>query len=337
MSQIINLLWKNFELLDELPYITMADSFVKTNKVWWWHWEARLYIWQSNSELSFNDFFNKFQWNCFFVKNDFLKFLEDAKYEYDFKEQLYQKNITPHRIEYKNEISLWDKSFLKFKINPQNWERDKNRYYISSDSDFYTMMRKISLPNISYLTILKLKDTSTWEVWFYFHLFLDYTYNSQNHPQLILNIEKKLQNRLLAKNISNKDRLEVERIVKSRKWQWEYRERLLHDISSCIITWVNDERLLIASHIKPWAIAEDHEKIDYLNWLTLSPTYDKLFDQWFITFTDSWIMHVSPYISPMNQKRLNLIDKQKFEFKITGREKYLEYHNMNIFKWQIHL
>lgn len=329
----LDFLWGAYQVIDELPYITIADSFVFSNKIGWGHGEARLYIGQkNNSNISYEDFFDWFQRRCFFLKKDFLKFMSDAEYEYKNKEQSYIKDISLLWDRYNNEISDIKDDYLYFTIKPQNWEKDYNRFYISSREECYTLMRKISLPNISYLTILKIKNINSWEIFYYFHLFIDYAYNSQNHPHLILRIEESLQKRLENKNVSHEDRLEVERIVKSRKWQWQYRDRLLQDMNCCIVTWVNDERLLIASHIKPWAVSEDYEKIDYLNWLILTPTYDKLFDQWFITFTDSGIMLVSPYISPMNQKKMNLSNNQKFSFNVSWREKYLDFHNNNIFK-----
>jgi len=329
----LNLGGQEFEIVDEIPYITIADSFVRTNKTWGWHWEARLYVWNTSRKEPFDVFFEWFKGRCFFFKNDFSKFLVDSKYEYEHKEQAYKKDITPLRSEYNDKISSREEDFLYFKVNAQNWDKDASRYYVSSTDDYYTMMRNISLPNISYLSILKVREIKTWEILFYFHLFLDYHYNSQNHPMLIAKVEERIKKMLQKPAVSETDKLRVDRLVKARKWQWQYRERLLQDINACIVTGVNDERLLIASHIKPRAIATDDEKIDYMNGLTLTPTYDRLFDQWFITFTIEWVMIVSPYISPMNQKKLSLINWQKFDFKIEWREKYLDFHNKNIFKW----
>jgi len=328
----LNLNSEKFEIIDEIPYITIADSFVRTNKIWNWHWEGRLYVWNIARDIPFEIFFEWFSKRCFFVKEDIKKYLEDAEYEYKNKEQKYQKDITPFWQVYTDWISARPDGLMFFDISPQNWEKDTSRYYISSQDPVYLMMRNISLPNISYLSIMKVREINTGEIFFYFHLFLDYTYNSQNHPILIAKTEQRIQRMLDKPSVTEWEKLQVERLVKARKWQWQYRDRLLQDINACIVTGVNDERLLIASHIKPWAIATDDEKVDYLNWLILTPTYDKLFDQGFITFTVSWTMLVSPYISPMNQKKLSLINWQQFEFKIAWREKYLEFHNENIFK-----
>ncbi len=96
---------------------------------------------------------------------------------------------------------------------------------------------------------------------------------------------------------------------------------------------VNDERLLIASHIKPWNKSDNFEKTDPKNGFMFTPTYDKLFDRGFISFESDGTMLVSPWISPMNQKRLNIFDGKKIKNLPTeGREKYLYYHRECVFK-----
>ncbi len=94
------------------------------------------------------------------------------------------------------------------------------------------------------------------------------------------------------------------------------------------------ERMLIASHIKPWAVCKnDDERIDKYNGLLLTPTYDRLFDQGFITFSNNGQISVSPYLSPLNTKRLGLIpDKQYNLQEHKKRSDYLDYHRQNIYK-----
>ena len=111
------------------------------------------------------------------------------------------------------------------------------------------------------------------------------------------------------------------------------REKLLDECPYCPITMVNDERLLIASHIKPWAKSTNFEKTDPKNGFMLTPTYDKLFDRGFISFENDGTMLVSPWISPMNQKRLDIFNGKKIRMLPTeGREAYLYYHRELVFK-----
>ena len=96
---------------------------------------------------------------------------------------------------------------------------------------------------------------------------------------------------------------------------------------------VNDERLLIASHIKPWVVSNNFEKTDPKNGFMFTPTYDKLFDRGFISFESDGTMLVSPWISPMNQKRLDIFNGKKIRMLPTeGREEYLCYHREFVFK-----
>ena len=102
----------------------------------------------------------------------------------------------------------------------------------------------------------------------------------------------------------------------------------------CPITMVNDDRLLIASHIKPWAVSTPKEQVDPNNGFMLSPLYDALFDKGFITFTDDRHMKVSNWLSPRNQERLHMKDDEFCQrLPINDeRKKYLEYHRKMVFK-----
>ncbi|MHA2810799.1 HNH endonuclease [Vibrio campbellii] len=63
--------------------------------------------------------------------------------------------------------------------------------------------------------------------------------------------------------------------------------------NTCPVTNVAMPELLIASHIVPWALSDDEEKIDGYNGLPLSPNADKLFDKGLISFYDNGEILVS--------------------------------------------
>ena len=61
--------------------------------------------------------------------------------------------------------------------------------------------------------------------------------------------------------------------------------------------------------------------------------FDRLFDQGFISFSNEGQIFVSPYLSPLNTKRLGLIDNKKYDLTLNKkRSGYLEYDRINIFK-----
>ena len=80
---------------------------------------------------------------------------------------------------------------------------------------------------------------------------------------------------------------EKQSLVKSRVGQGLYRSRLQTIEACCRVTGVSDSRLLTASHIKPWSVSSDAEKLDGNNGLFLSPHIDRLFDRGLISFSNS--------------------------------------------------
>lgn len=326
MGKIINISGEEFRLIDGLENISVVDSFVKINKIGRGAGEARLYIGPQRSRRDFQKFFNNFEDKCFFVKRDLRGYLEDAKFEYENQEQGYQKNISGYWSEYVRELKGFDER-IYFTVESALGERDQSRYYIRSyDKIFHGYFREIALPSITYLSILKLRNREG-KYFFYFRPFLNYFYNPLYHPARIKQEEKVIEG---SKTI---EPAEKEQLVKARTGQGKYREKLLEELPECIITKVNDERILVASHIKPWSVSANEERVDHFNGLTLTPTYDKLFDQGFISFKDNGAILISPYISPLNVKKLNLAPGRKYEvLSHKKRSIYLTYHREKIFK-----
>ncbi|MCK5475395.1 MAG: HNH endonuclease [Candidatus Pacebacteria bacterium] len=129
----------------------------------------------------------------------------------------------------------------------------------------------------------------------------------------------------------------TEKIVeqKIRIGQNYFRKSLIQELEKCPITQINEKRLLIASHIKPWVHSNNKERIDYKNGLLLSPLYDKLFDKGIglITFTLDKRILISNKLSKENISRLNIQHNQIIpDLPIAGRERFLKYHRQYIFQ-----
>ena len=127
---------------------------------------------------------------------------------------------------------------------------------------------------------------------------------------------------------------EVTKIKRGRDGQQKYREKLLEQCPFCPFTMVADDRLLIASHIKPWAVADENERTDPYNGYMLTPTYDRLFDQGFITFTEDRHVHISNFLSKRTCKQLGLEDDKFIQMLPMDKKriKYLEFHKQSVFK-----
>lgn len=76
---------------------------------------------------------------------------------------------------------------------------------------------------------------------------------------------------------------EKDQLIKARRGQGTYRYNLEKIEKKCRFTDVDDKRFLIASHIKPWRLSKNDERLDGNNGLLLSPHADKLFDSGFIS------------------------------------------------------
>ncbi|MHA1541143.1 MAG: HNH endonuclease [Alphaproteobacteria bacterium] len=327
--QVIKVLGEDYFVLDVIEHITIPDCFVvKRNKVGNSNGEAKLYLGSRKKEVYFRSFFDNFQnTKAFFLKQDFFSYLNDAKLEYEIQEQGYNISISHFWGENKNQVSKLNGIEL-FEIRESS-AGGKDRYYLENPkTSAYKLFRTIMLPTITYISILKLQNCKTKETIFYFRPFLDYFYDKRNATDRIKAKEE-------FDNKGKQETKEEQDTKKSRVGQGKYRGLILDEFpSGCLITNINDERLLIASHIKPWVDCDNvAEQVDRFNGLLLSPTYDRLFDQGFITFSGNGVVETSPYISPLNWKKLDLKTGKKFKLEEnTKRIEYLEYHKKNIFK-----
>lgn len=136
-------------------------------------------------------------------------------------------------------------------------------------------------------------------------------------------IEKEIEN----KNLVGTDKLAV---VRARVNQGLFRERLLRKYNKCCICGVDEESLLVASHIKPWVDSTPKERVDDNNGLLLCPNHDKLFDRGFISFDDDGSILISESLSENNRMFLNVNSDIKIMLDPAVQE-YMKYHRENIF------
>lgn len=270
---------------------------------------------------------------CFFSKTNFQKYLNDAKTEYFAQEQHYHNNISEYYNERLNEVNNLETNQIFFSIYDasDNLSQKQNRGYVRSDNSIWKLWRELILPSISYLSILKLVpiENKNVEPLFYFRILLDYQFRSFVHPRS-LGVQQELEKEEIETGIVKKPT--------HRKGAEKYRREVINYMPQCPFTKITDERLLIASHIKPYSICiknnENDQALDYLNGLALSPTYDKLFDQGYITFSDNGELVCGTQLSSYTWEKLSINPNAKNKMRIfpEEREIYLEYHRNNVFQ-----
>ena len=123
---------------------------------------------------------------------------------------------------------------------------------------------------------------------------------------------------------------EKEAVVKVRVNQGAFRDRLIKRFGQCCLCNVSEPRMLIASHIKPWAVSEASEKLDIDNGFLMCPNHDKLFDQGWITFDNDGKIFISNSLKEVDRVYLNVNPDMKIHVR-EGNKKYLEYHRENVF------
>lgn len=125
---------------------------------------------------------------------------------------------------------------------------------------------------------------------------------------------------------------EREQLCKARIGQGVYRDKLIDKFhGQCIITHINIPTLLTASHIKPWAVCDNHDRLSGDNGLLLSATYDRLFDGGYISFENDGELIVSSLVSRDNAAKLKLKTGDRYNLgfnKVMGD--FLEYHRDTI-------
>lgn len=81
-------------------------------------------------------------------------------------------------------------------------------------------------------------------------------------------------------------------LAKARIGQGLFRKLVMLDDPRCRVTGVEDSRVLIASHIKPWRDSTNQERLNGSNGIMLSPHVDALFDKHLLTFEEDGRMLV---------------------------------------------
>ena len=307
--------------------MTVPDCIVVgSNKLGHGHGEAKFYI---SSKEDMRRFYGKegFRAKCFMLKKDLISYMLAIKNEYLHPSQEYAKKEDLPRLwqERMNMINSLNEVVFFNAVDQQQIAGPRG--YINSIDEGYQIIRTIALPLISYVYVERVGRKN--ETLFYFNTI----WEKQSQP-LVFTYRKPKTEEPKAKKQEKEQEKEQQAIRQAREGQGKYREQLLEQCRFCPITMISDERLLIASHIKPWAASEDQEKTDPYNGYMLSPLYDKLFDRGFITFTASRRIILSDFISPYTWKQIGIKSKTFIQALPMDDKRiaYLNFHHESVFK-----
>ncbi len=121
-------------------------------------------------------------------------------------------------------------------------------------------------------------------------------------------------------------------LINARSGQGRYRSELIKKEKRCRITGISDKAFLVASHIKPWAISNDKEKLDTNNGLLLTPNLDRAFDRGLISFSSNGKILLSKRLSGAVSKVLGFNSSTHIGALNLAQQKYLKFHREKVFK-----
>lgn len=127
--------------------------------------------------------------------------------------------------------------------------------------------------------------------------------------------------------------LERERLVKTRVNQRIFRRMILASYDKgCCITGLRDSRILVAAHIKPWAV-DPQNRLNPCNGLAMNALHDRAFENGLITIDQQYRIRISSQLK--KRENANAYDYfQKYDHrriilpqKFWPNPEFLQYHN----------
>jgi putative restriction endonuclease len=129
------------------------------------------------------------------------------------------------------------------------------------------------------------------------------------------------------------DETERTALISARRGQGRFREGVSYVEPACRFTGVTTPQLLIASHIQPWhRCSTNAERLDPFNGLMLTPTYDRLFDSGFISFSPHSELLISKNLAHEDMQKIRMDPDFVTDPFRPSQLKYLEYHREHVFK-----
>lgn len=227
----------------------------------------------------------------------------------------------------------------------KQWLVDKDRFSVATVGKYAGAVNTISKEMLSAHVIRKpILEMSTWELDIAIPLILRnegfmvknktgnnmYSNALKQYRYFINDTIDKLEETVIIEATNETEKLSL---VKSRVGQGQYREDLMQKYrGQCVITGINLPKLLTASHIKPWSVSSNKERLDVENGFLLSSNLDKLFDSGLMSFKKDGKMMLSSFVGVENEKKLHISKDMVVDLKASKQLlEYLEYHRDVLF------
>lgn len=118
----------------------------------------------------------------------------------------------------------------------------------------------------------------------------------------------------------------------SRLGQGQFRSDLIEKYGCrCPLSGIEHELLLVASHIKPWSVCSNAERLDSNNGILLSAMVDRLFDKGLVSFSEDGSVLVAPSLSKSDRIACAIDSWPKLTLSAESKG-YMAYHRLVEFK-----
>ena len=139
-------------------------------------------------------------------------------------------------------------------------------------------------------------------------------------------------NEILTISRSSKSKTERKTLISARMGQGVFRSNVLSLWDyCCAVTGSTTPTSIRASHIKPWKVSNNSQRLDPYNGLPLVATFDALFDGGLISFGNDGKIIISNRLTAKECKRLAVRPTHTIGKVHSKTKRYLEYHRSNVF------
>lgn len=119
-------------------------------------------------------------------------------------------------------------------------------------------------------------------------------------------------------------------IISARIGQGVFREKLIEYWHGCAVTGCSLNDALIASHVVPWKLADNHARLDPFNGLLLTPNLDKMFDRHLISFDEQGKIIISTSVDLEVFRTLGINSQMRLRKFEVGHFPYLSIHRAKL-------